>query len=413
MLTGRWRSDLAERIRDVLGVDRADANDRPDMSSNIFAQICRAMAVLYDVPFEVQHRGQRTVDALVMEALLEEYSIAAQLQEVQRMTLGLREMLVRVAVEVIDDKAELLHERVALTLWQVYPDLVEAEPSRKILGQPEQVTEWVRVDGVWIGERWDVSTKEGQRVDLDSERQPGSTDLKYPYMDRAGQPILPYVVYHATVTNGLWSPYELAEVVDGTLTVGVHWTFYGHSVLNASWPQRYTIDAEVASDLTPTGRHEVTADPATVIQFRRSAPEAQPTIGQWQPGASPDTVIDSVERYEARLAQFGGMRATDLQRTGEDPRSGYAIALSYEGRKEAARRLSPAFRRSDRLLLSTIARMVNAVLGDTVLPERGWSVVYKALPPTEAEMKARQERLLELLDRKLIDEAEFKRLMEF
>jgi hypothetical protein len=51
------------------------------------------------------------------------------------------------------------------------------------------------------------------------------------------------------------------------------------------------------------------------------------------------------------------------------------------------------------MALRLIARLVNAALGQSLLPESGWRITYRSLPPAESELAARQQRILVLVDR--------------
>ena len=89
--------------------------------------------------------------------------------------------------------------------------------------------------------------------------------------------------------------------------------------------------------------------------------------------------------YESRIeAAFGHVAA--VSRKSGDPRSGYALAVSREEQRDAARRLEPQFRRGDLELLRIVAALVNARTPDDPLPESGWSISYQSLPPSQSEI---------------------------
>lgn len=399
MLRGQWQVDLLDRMKRMIGSVRRDAWGDPDMSSNVFANVANTLAVLYDVVPLVQHDDARAQAA--MQRLLGRAAWSATMQSVQRDTLGLRETLVRFDVDRLAMSGGDPVDQLRLRVRSCAPCDVVAVPDETESDQPASLMELRDLDGKWVWERWSddgtMSVLDDQLQDITvsvlGDEQPALVDLQ-------GAPILPYVMYHAEVTSRLWSGEVWQELVEGTLTAGVYWSFFGHCLRNASWPQRYALDAEVlGADETSTGQKEVIADPAAVLQMRRTQESVQPQIGAWTTASDPHAFLQATAEYERRLAVNAGVPAADILRTSGDPRSGYALQLSTEGRRAAARRYAPSFRRSDLAALRTIARLCNAALGTAALPESGWSITYRSLPPAESELAQRQLRILTLVDR--------------
>lgn len=402
MLYGAWREDLAQRVRDGLGMARSEAVGGVDLSSNVFAQVCGQLAMLYDDDGVAPVHDDPAAQA-AMADLLTRAGWAPLMQRFQRDCLGLREMLLRVDAFPAHDQATTLDE-VDVVLRPVVPDYVIARASMDRPDEPVEVREARRRRDesgklAWF---WDALTVEGVRAtyrvidasgaDVSGRYLGGArTGDAYPYQ-WDGTSVLPYQLYHAAKTSMLWDAFHGRELVEGTLQAGLHWTFYSHALRNASWPQRYMVNCEIASDtvqaVSATGaqraqRQVVTADPATVIQLRSASDAAeglgQPMVGQWQPGADPQAIFESVAQYEKRVATFAGVSASDFVRQSGDPRSGYALEISQQSRLEAARKLAPVFRAADAALLRRIAITVNARLDAEVLPIRGWSVTYPAI----------------------------------
>ena len=113
----------------------------------------------------------------------------------------------------------------------------------------------------------------------------------------------------------------------------------------------------------------------------------------------------------SRLAQDAGVSPADIQRMGGTARSGYAIQLSNEGKREAQRSYALSFRASDEQLVMTAAILLNRVLG-TQYPEGGYSVQYRSIPLSGAELDARRKHALELLDAGLMTRVEALRLFD-
>lgn len=413
LLYGQWEQDLTQRIQRAIGAVRREAWGVPDLSANPFRAICAQVSVTYDRAPMVCHSDAAA--ETTMRDLLEGAGWSQLMARIQRDTLGLREMLLRVDLQ----DGELL-------LRPVYPDMVQAvaDPDRPDMPAAIRELRLRTHEGkqVWAWDVLDVRDPAAPvyQVMLAESSAGGDPDISesvlgvegglvgeaYPYRDAKGRPILPYVLYHAHRTGTLWDPWEGAEVVDGTLNVAVMWSFFAHCVRNASWPQRYAIGVEVPQGEqvggTTTARHEVVADAATILLLARSSDhDGQPMVGQFQPGADPEVLAGAVSAYERRLAAYAGLSASDIQRVSGDPRSGYALAISREGQREAARRIEPQFRRGDLQLL----RVVAALYGQA-LPESGWTIRYESVPPSSDELAQTRDQLTWEAEKKLIGPVE-------
>jgi hypothetical protein len=420
LLYGAWRDDLANHIVARVGKDRAQAWGAPDMSANPFRSLCQQVAVLYDEPPIISHPDDPggTAAALLTSAL-ETAGAWSLMARVQRDTVGMREMLVRVDID--EDTGELV-------LRPVHPDFVCARPhptrpdaiaaiKEARLRQPEgsvpqaQFWAWDCLDPKRLEYR--VTDDHGADV-TESELGAPASGKAYPYVYDDGAPYLPYALYHAAQTGCLWDPYEGIELVDGTLNVGGHWTFWNHCVEDASWPQRYAAGWEVVTTEAvgdpAAPRLVATVDPAVLLQLRSNLDAGQGLIGQWAPGADPSALADAISAYERRLAAYAGLSPSDFARISGDPRSGYALAISREGQREAARRLEPQFRRGDVQLLSICAAQLNRWherhSQRIALPEKGWRIRYQALPPSPQELESKRRNVLELMDAGLMSAVE-------
>lgn len=316
------------------------------------------------------------------------------MQRVQRDTLGLREMLLRIEVS---DGGTLRYRPVFPDLAQVkpHPDDPMRMQSFAELRRRKVGTEWR-----WLWDVFELSDdgEASYRVLGDRNGEPDrGTDLSpevlggakagedYRFRYEDGTPFIPAVMYHAAVTGKLWDPFEWCEVVEATLNVGVLWSFWAHVVRDASWPQRYGLGVTVAGASAVGGgqtrRREVVTDPASVVMFEPLPNfEGQPSLGQFDPGGDPVAIAESVAAYERRVIAFIGMSPSDIHRVSGDPRSGYALAITRDAQREHQTRLEPAFSRSDRETLRKSAALWNRWAEGAELPdrlaERGWRARY-------------------------------------
>ena len=181
-------------------------------------------------------------------------------------------------------------------------------------------------------------------VDYLGEERTGDA---YPYRDSQGLPILPLVLLHAEKTGQLWDAYEASEVVYGSLTAAVLFSFYVHTCRDCSWPQRYAVGAVpmgLGVDGTGTeSARSVATDPGSILMFQSDG-ELQPQLGQFQPGADVGKLLESISLFENRVAEFAGISPANLTRNHGTPKSGYAVTVTQSGKRECQRKFEPTMR---------------------------------------------------------------------
>jgi len=432
LLEGGWRGDLHSRAVELVGGMRRDAWGFLDMSANPFRQLCDQFATLYDHEPLVRHALADELGVATLERALADSGYWALMQRVQRDTIGLRHGFVRID---IDDDAALIYERIAPdTVYEVdySPSGRRVEHFAHLRLRQDRETGRLR----WYWDVLSVSGGVGQyAVVQDAGGSPLGADVSpdylstptgapappgglsgdlYPYIDGEGRPYVPVVHYRAQLTGRAgWDHLTWSEVVEGTLNVAVYWSFWGHVLRSASWPQRYAAGVHVRSHLIEGAasvagaqRRGVVTDPATLLEFDLDEDfTGQPVIGQFNPGGDANSLASAISVYEARIAAGVGVSPSDLTRTSGDPRSGYALAVSNEALRKQQRRYEPAFRQGDMIALEIITAQLNRIAG-VGLPERGWRPEYVSLPLSVAERQELRSEVFELLDRRFIDETE-------
>ena len=421
-MEGRWSRLLEDRLQAQLGSTRRQAWGIPDISSNPFKVVATELATLYDAPPDVSHNtAGGAVDELCgSNGLIARAGLWPQMSRFQSMVIALREMWMRVDVE----DGRLIYRPVS-------PDMTiaEADPSRPTtpLAYAEIRLRHYRGDAVWMWDVMDIRDPAapsytvriakdggfGEDVTLEVLGATYSGEA-YPYRRADGAPILPVVLYHASLYGDrLFDAFNGVELYEGSLNLAVYYSFLAHTLRDASFPQRYAIGVRIAgSDMVDGGtrgqRVEVVTDPTTILMLD-AAMEQQPQVGQFQAGADVEKIEATIAAIAHRLATDAGLAPTDLQRTSGSAKSGYAISLSQDGKRTAQRRYILQMRDADERLVAVSAALYNRATG-TAFPEGGYSVMYREIPLSSEELAGRRAHAMEMMEAGLMDRVEALRL---
>ena len=423
LLTGLWEQDLENELLRHLPTDRREALGPSDMSSCAIEQVTRQLAMLYHSDPNVSNDGD--ISALVgRDGFMTKSGYFQLMQRIQQMTLGIREMFVR--VDVAPHHAGDVARVPGLSFRSVSPDFVIASASPDAPDVPLYYQELrLRMDPesgepIWVWDILDIRDKNNPLFGMFeatpagaigkdmSEVYMGHETMRgdaYPYRSRDGSPFLPVVLYHAEKTGQLFNAFDAAQLAYGSLTAAVLFSFYVHCVRDNSWPQKYVAGlhvsglSQVENDLTGR-RSAISTDPSSILMFQTDPDmQGQPLIGSFS-YADPEKLLESISKYEYRVATAAGISSEVLRQSG-DPRSGYALSISRDGQREAQRRYAPVFRRADEEMLAKCAMLSNRFLGAN-LPESGYRVVYTPLGLSPEEMRAQREDIVQKLTAGLI-----------
>ena len=420
LLEGNWGSDLEDFITDTVALDRRAIWGSLDTSSNVFKTGCEALAVLYSRKPSVGVRRESADEArdfIGPHGALDKSHYFEMMSSVQMKTIGLREMLMRVD---ISDSNQIMFRPVT-------PDMVFAmSPAGDPMKANYLFEQRLRRNDstgemFWTADVYDLRDKNNplytvHHVEADGKLGEEMTkeflggDMSgdnYPYRDAQGNPFLPWVFYHASIDGSLFSPYELSEVVAGSMVASTYYTYLKHLMFDASFPQRYVASLQLAGLNTmdtnmASQRMSVSTDPSSILCFTGDPDSStQPLIGQFQAGMSdPATMLGAITTYERRLATQMGIDPASVQKVSSDPRSGYSIAMSKESMRDAQQRFQPTFSVSDIEAIEKSAMISNRLLG-TNYPESGYVISYESIELSEGEQKAQRENIIALLDKGL------------
>ena len=432
MLCGQWLQDLIDEISQHIPESRQAAWGVPDMSSNIFKASVDALCGLYVEPPTIsvtESAGQSAEGLVGREGHVNAAGLWSMMQKVQYYTLGMNECFIR--VDMTDDGQGLLYRIVTV-------DMVDAEASAGDPSRPHTIKEmrlrfchecnkheWT-VDHLSIKDPqnpiYEIYTvnQNGDRADDVTQKYLGQamSGAAYPYRDSAGEPFLPYSLYHSEIHGHLFDAYANREVVMGALNAAVLYTYFLHLCRDCSHPQRYLMGATLAGLDTfdnniEARRQAIASDPASILVFTPD-PDLQagqqPQIGQYQAGGDVGQMLESITVYERRISTYMGINPADVQKMSGDPRSGYAIAISRSSLRESQRKYAPAFRRADVETIEISAKISNRYM-NTSYPESGYRVEYHAIPLSPQESKEQRENMLALLASGLISKVDAMKIL--
>lgn len=421
LLEGNWASDLEDFISDSVALDRRAIWGALDTSSNVFKQGCEALAVLYSRKPTVGIERENAEAARLFigpNGALDKSHYFEMMATVQSKTIGLREMLMRID---ISDSNQIMFRPVT-------PDMVFATAPA---GDPMKANYLYELrlrknestgEMFWTADCYDLRDKNNPQyrvhhVEADGILGEELTDMflggnmsgeNYPYRNSVGEPFLPWVFYHAAIDGQLFSPYELSEVVAGSMVASTYYTYLKHLMFDNSFPQRYVASLQLAGLNTmdtnmASQRMSVSTDPSSILCFTADPDSTtQPMIGQFAAGMSdPATMLGAITTYERRLATQMGIDPASVQKVSSDPRSGYSIAMSKESMREAQERFEPVFRVSDIEAIEKAAMISNSIL-KTNYPESGYVIQYESIELSEMEQKSQRENIIALLDKGLL-----------
>ena len=408
MLTGRHMEDVERAIANHIDPTRRRAWGIPDLSSNVFKSVTEQMSCLYDRPPIIDHETGPDLSVQMTKAI-DDSGLWPLMSKVATMVIGCQEYGVRVHVS--DGKLRFRPVAPNRLVCVAHPDQPDVPVYVKELRLRQHPTTG---KAQWTWNILDITDKENpseQIVTIDPSR--GSeidvtedylgetrTGEAYPYRDSNGDPIVPLVLFHANSTGQLWNSFANSELVLGSLSASVLFSFYVHAIRDASWPQRYAVGAVplgLGVDGSGKSSHRAVAtDPASLLMFTNEG-ELQPQLGQFSAGCQPEQLIQSISVFEGRLCSFAGISPAHLTRNNGTPTSGYAVSVNREGLREAQRRFEPTFRRATLQLFAVAAALLNSATGST-LPEDGWAIRFQSIPLSSQERESIRKDALEKIE---------------
>jgi hypothetical protein len=397
---GGWIKDLEDALNKHIRPERRQAWGLAECSRNPFRSLSNQVGgVLYQSPPVV--RGPEGSEALIRA--VSDAGFWSLQQRLSTDLVGIRESLVRVDWS---ERGGLLYRPVPCEL--VYVEALPENPDVPVLVEEIQCRKNLKGEWAWAWEILDIrDLKNPVHKIVSGDRSEDWTAANlggdksgenYQYRDDKDRPFLPVVMWHAERTGRLWDSFYGIEAVLGTLTIGVLLTFWVHGVKDGSFATVVITGGRIVGleIENPDGAKTqvISTEPGSFVEV--AAPEdsnVAPQVIQLRPGFEPEKLMSAIDMFGAGLAEYAGVSAADLVRTGADPRSGASLSISREGLRVAQGRYENQLRRGDLELLQVTAWVLNAATR-TAHPSSGYTIGYPSLPLSAAEVKEQREDLL-------------------
>src|SRR6056300_1666481 len=381
LIIGAWAEDLEDELSRHLPADRRESWGPADLSSNPFEQVTRQLAVLYhETPTVTNMNGN--IEALTSrEGFVTKAGLWPLMQRTQQMVIGLRESFIRIDV---NPHTDVKTDYPGIQYRLVTPDFVYCESDPDMPDVPTYYRE-MRIRKHphtgkynWVADVLDIRDLNNPMFGMFEVNPDGTLGadvselymghpthrgMDYPYRDKQGRPFLPVVLYHAEKTGFLWDAYNGSQMVYGSLTSAVLYSMWVHCVRDCAWAQKYVAGLSVAGlsqmDADQIARRSsIATDPSSILVFTQD-PDAQgqPLVGSFSIPTDPHALLESISKYEMRVGLAAGLSPSELSRTNGDPRSGYALAVSRSGQREAQKKYASVMRGCDEVLLAKTAML--------------------------------------------------------
>lgn len=404
LLTGQWAEDALQREADFFAPEVRSMLPPAETSRNAFKSCVEQVAILYDEEWQV---SAKDTDSDMLSVVLTD-TLLPLLQERHRIERGVNECFMRMDWEEGDTQVQYR------VLAPCFVACVEVDHKRNLTHVEELRLRCLSGNHQWTWEIWDITDPSspywrieavddrGVRIDVTADY---SVSTEYPYFDKQGKPIMPYVLAHARIGAHTFDCHSGRELVIGTLTASALWTFWVGGVRDGAHPQRAVIDGVVEVTSAVNGQNVVRMNPQTILQIASKKIGDQvmhAAIAQWQPAMDPAQAGKAIQDFEAGLCVSAGLSPADVS-GGSSGQSGYAIVVSRDGLRRYQKKAIPPARFADKQILCIAARLANRY-GDAALPEtpEAWSIQYAPIQQAPDEIRAETEQTEKYISMRLM-----------
>lgn len=428
MLADDFAELASEWMVEAYGQEQVDTWGPPDTTLNPIASQTRQLTTpgLYGIHPKVTGSG----DLLGPDGYLARANIWSRSQQLQYMTVGIGIYFRRLSVTWdLDGETKT---NVQLVDTHVNPrDVVawvDTETGRLVelwhLRLRERLNAEGAVERFWLWDQWSVRPDKPPSLrvveagqfgvpgrDVSADWLTHADNSKGPMIGESypwkrpsdGRPYLPWIVYRAVDGGDSFWPNWRRAMHSGTLRACSYWTFTARSALFSTGEHVLvggvdTGDAPGIETKRGDNSREQGVPPQLTMRVNPGTITFLPVKAQQQLVVSKVGPGIHLPNLQAFSGQYGMLMAlsegivSDAMRTGANPTSGAALAISATQRREFSAQVMPLFNSSDLAMLSMFSWLL--AQADVTVPDDGYSIEYHTIPlsPTEqADERAQLE----------------------
>lgn len=415
LLDEDWEPVLIDWLAERVAEERLATWGAPDTAVNTLADIARQLTTpgLYGARPDVRHADPLTVPLVGPAGEMDRGGIWTAMQQVQYFCAGVGDYLVHAS-----------GSEEGLSYRLVNPGDVWVDPDPEQPDLPNRIW-WLRLrqapsSGRWFY-AWDQWDSGRPTVSLPDPREPsrrivaasgtqtgndvsnwyrlpvgGESGDGYAFRWRDGTPFMPFVTYRSVDAKRTWNHHHRRGAVRGALNAAQYWTYAGHCAKDASGKTVIVAGLQpIVQKVQGIGDGpavlSVQMSPGSLMYHKVDGDGAQPFVQEIGPGTELSQVVAFARVYEALELRRWGIEGDDAVRDSADPKSGAALYISRQNKREYASMVRPLFERADLDLIAMSAALCRIYdLGD--YPERGYSISYAEIPESPAEREERRRQ---------------------
>lgn len=398
---------LSDWLAATMGSDRAATLGPPDTSANTLLTVAQQLSTpgLYGLgaPFL---RNRDEAAALPVIFAMQDGGVWERMQFVELMARGVGDWVLR--VEVDEDGVVRVRNADPWNVWtrcayDRYDRILELRERR------------CRVDPAGnVGWYWDTYVvekgKEQYAIYEADGRTPvsnlfltmpdgtpappeGLTGEAYPFRYRDGRAFLPFVFYATLDAGTVWHEMGRRGATRGALNSITYHTYVGKVAHSATGTAVIAVGLQppagnVSGAGMPDSSPSISLNPGEIVFLQPREGVNVASVTQVGPGANLDVLSRYAMVYEAQQAYREGLSSDDVSRDTANPESAAALSIKNSGKRAAAARITPHFRRRDQELVAKAAALLRLAGVSADAPESGWSIEYRQIPIGADEQQA-------------------------
>lgn len=212
----------------------------------------------------------------------------------------------------------------------------------------------------------------------------------YPARYGDGLPFIPYEVQRFRETGDVWSWRHGRGLFHGTMTAMLLSTYALKAARDATGGLVIVAGIKLRGKDAKGGETSFQFNPGDILEGEIE-PGSTPFVKEVTSGAFLEPLGRYIAGFKASLAAEVGIAPSDVMRTSQNPMSGVALHIGNAGKRELQERQIPIGRRVDSSTIRKIAALYNAANPGAEVPEVGYTIAYREIERSPAEIKEERD----------------------